>query len=198
VGAVPVAVEAAALAIPLVIAGAPAASVTAEPKIEVSGQLTQPVFSYENAIREHVRVQSTVDSDGDGKKDLVRVDIIRPKESGPGLKVPVIMQESPYFGEPGVGFEVEKKKYGADGNLTKFPMFYDNCFVPRGYAFVSVDMIGILWSDGCPTRGGPSDVLGRQGGRRLAQRPGDRLRCQGRPGQGLLDHRAYRDDRPLL
>ncbi|MEV5898022.1 CocE/NonD family hydrolase [Nonomuraea fuscirosea] len=149
-----------ALAIPLVVAGAPVASATAKPKIKIFGGLTQPVFSYEDAIREHVRVPSTVDSDGDGKKDLVRVDIIRPKESGPGLKVPVIMQESPYFGEPGVGFEVEKKKYGADGNLTKFPMFYDNYFVPRGYAFVSVDMIGTRLSDGCPTSGGPSDVLG--------------------------------------
>ncbi|MEU8362645.1 hypothetical protein AB0C27_42175 [Nonomuraea sp. NPDC048882] len=83
-----------ALAVPLVVAAAPAASAsaTAKPKIKVSGGLTQPVFSYKDAIREHVRVQSTVDSDGDGKKDLVRVDIIRPKESGPGLKVPVIMQ----------------------------------------------------------------------------------------------------------
>lgn len=149
-----------ALAIPLVVAAAPAASATAKPKIKVSGGLTQPVFSYKDAIREHVRVQSTVDSDGDGKKDLVRVDIIRPKESGPGLKVPVIMHQSPYFGEPGVGFEVEKKKYGADGNLTKFPLFYDNYFVPRGYAFVSVDMTGTRLSDGCPTSGGPSDVLG--------------------------------------
>ncbi|SEG96041.1 X-Pro dipeptidyl-peptidase [Nonomuraea solani] len=149
-----------ALAVPLVVAAAPAASATAKPKIKVSGGLTQPAFSYEDAIREHVRVQSTVDSDGDGKKDLVRVDIIRPKESGPGLKVPVIMHQSPYFGEPGVGFEVEKKKYGADGNLTKFPLFYDNYFVPRGYAFVSVDMIGTRLSDGCPTSGGPSDVLG--------------------------------------
>ncbi|GGP14290.1 CocE/NonD family hydrolase [Nonomuraea glycinis] len=149
-----------ALAIPLVVAVAPAASATAKPKIKVSGGLTQPVFSYKDAIREHVRVPSTVDSDGDGKKDLIRVDIIRPKESGPGLKVPVIMHQSPYFGEPGVGFEVEKKKYGADGNLTKFPMFYDNYFVPRGYALVSVDMTGTRLSDGCPTSGGPSDVLG--------------------------------------
>ncbi|MFI6316371.1 hypothetical protein ACIBG8_02575 [Nonomuraea sp. NPDC050556] len=63
------------LATVLVIATAPAAS-------DVSGGLTQPVFSY--AIREHVQVESPVDSNGDGKKDLVRVDIIRPKESGAG------------------------------------------------------------------------------------------------------------------
>ncbi|MEV4364193.1 CocE/NonD family hydrolase [Nonomuraea sp. NPDC049625] len=149
-----------ALAIPLVVAGAPAASATAEPKIKVSGGLTRPVFSYKDAIREHVRVQSQVDSDGDGKKDLVRVDIIRPKESGSGLRVPVIMQESPYYDDPGVGFEIEKKKYDANGNVTKFPMYYDNYFVPRGYAFVSVDMIGTRLSDGCPTSYGASDVLG--------------------------------------
>ncbi|MFC5822432.1 hypothetical protein [Nonomuraea insulae] len=86
-----------ALAIPLTVAGAPAAFATAEPEIKVSGGLTQPTFSYKDAIREHVRVRSSVDSDGDGEKDLVRVDIIRPKESGSGLKVPVIMQESPYY-----------------------------------------------------------------------------------------------------
>ncbi|MFE0147057.1 CocE/NonD family hydrolase [Nonomuraea sp. NPDC059007] len=136
------------------------ASALVAPTIEVSDNLTQPTFSYEDAIREHVRVESTVDSDGDGKKDLVRVDIIRPKESDSGLKVPVIMQESPYYDEPGVGFEIEKKKYDAEGNVTKFPMYYDNYFVPRGYAFVSVDMIGTRLSEGCPTSYGPSDVLG--------------------------------------
>ncbi|MFI6595522.1 CocE/NonD family hydrolase [Nonomuraea sp. NPDC050536] len=148
------------LATALVVSGAPVASATAEPKIEISGGLTQPVFSYQDAIREHVRVESSVDSDGDGKKDLVRVDIIRPKESSSGLKVPVIMQESPYYDNPGVGFEIEHKKYDANGNVMKFPMYYDNYFVPRGYAFVSVDMIGTRLSDGCPTSYGAPDVLG--------------------------------------
>ncbi|MEU5869611.1 CocE/NonD family hydrolase [Nonomuraea sp. NPDC047529] len=149
-----------ALALPLVVAAAPVASATAKPEIKVSGGLTQPVFSYQDAIREHVRVQSPVDSDGDGKKDLVRVDIIRPKESGSALKVPVIMHESPYYDVPGVGYEIEHKKYDANGNVTKFPMYWDNYFVPRGYAFVSVDMIGTRLSDGCPTTYGASDVLG--------------------------------------
>ncbi|GAA3080332.1 CocE/NonD family hydrolase [Streptosporangium carneum] len=142
------------------VAGAPAASATAEPEIEVSGGVTQPVFSYTDAIREHVRVESPLDSDGDGRKDLVRVDIIRPKESDFGLKVPVIMHQSPYFDNPGVGFQLDHKKYDANDNLTKFPLFYDNYFVPRGYAFVSVDMVGTRLSEGCPTGGGPSDVLG--------------------------------------
>ncbi|MFI6501901.1 CocE/NonD family hydrolase [Nonomuraea typhae] len=151
---------AAPLAAVIAAAGAPAASATAEPQITVSGGATQPVFSYADAIREHVRVQSPLDSDGDGKKDLVRVDIIRPKESDSGLKVPVIMHQSPYFDKPGVGFQLDHKTYGANGNLTKFPLFYDNYFVPRGYAYVSVDMAGTRLSEGCPTGGGPSDVLG--------------------------------------
>ncbi|MEU7900953.1 hypothetical protein AB0B45_50025 [Nonomuraea sp. NPDC049152] len=104
------------LATALVVGGAPAASATAEPTIEVSGGATQPVFSYQDAIREHVQVESPVDSDGDGKKDLVRVDIIRPKESDSGLKVPVIMHQSPYFDKPGAGFELDHKKYDANGN----------------------------------------------------------------------------------
>ncbi|MEU4325298.1 CocE/NonD family hydrolase [Nonomuraea dietziae] len=147
-------------ALATVVASAPAASAAVTPAIEISGGVTQPVFSYEDAIREHVRVQSPADSDGDGKKDLVRVDIIRPKESGSGLKVPVIMHESPYYDQPGAGFELDHKTYDANGNVTKFPLFYDNYFVPRGYAFVSVDMVGTRLSDGCPTTGGPSDVLG--------------------------------------
>lgn len=42
----------------------------------------------------------------------------------------------------------------------KFPLFYDNYFVPRGYAVLDVDMDGTTKSDGCPTSGGLSDVLG--------------------------------------
>ncbi|MEO3863205.1 CocE/NonD family hydrolase [Acrocarpospora sp. B8E8] len=199
----------AALAIPLVVAGAPAVSAAAEPKIEVSGGLTQPVFSYQDAIREHVRVQSMVDSDGDGKKDLVRADIIRPKESGSGLKVPVIMQESPYYDDPGVGFEIEKKKYDANGNVTKFPMYYDNYFVPRGYAFVSVDMIGTRLSDGCPTSYGASDVLGGKavvdwlnGRARAFDDKGDPVKATWTTGRtGMIGHSyegALGDDREHL
>lgn len=151
---------AAALALALVSAGVSAAPAAARPTVEVSGGLTQPVFSYEEAIREYVRVQSPVDSDGDGRKDLVRVDIIRPKETDAGLEVPAIMFESPYFVTPGAGIESEHKTYDANGNPTHFPEWYDNYFVPRGYALLSVDMLGTSMSDGCPTSGGPSDVLG--------------------------------------
>src|SRR4051794_38620159 len=142
------------------VAGAPAASAATKPSIKVSGGQTQPVFSYQNAIREFVQVQSSADGDQDGKKDLIRVDIIRPKESDSGLKVPVIMDESPYYDNLGRGNESEKKSYDASGNPVKFPLYYDNYFVPRGYAVLNVDMDGTTKSDGCPTSGGSSDVLG--------------------------------------
>jgi X-Pro dipeptidyl-peptidase len=149
-----------AVAAALAVAGAPAANAAKKPAIKVSGGVTQPVFSYQDAIREYVRVQSSVDADRDGKKDLIRVDIIRPKESDAGLKVPVIMDESPYYDNLGRGNESERKTYDSAGNPVKFPLFYDNYFVPRGYAVLDVDMDGTTKSDGCPTSGGLSDVMG--------------------------------------
>ncbi|MFF4241733.1 Xaa-Pro dipeptidyl-peptidase [Actinomadura geliboluensis] len=140
--------------------GGAAALAQPSPKIVVKDGVTQPVFSYKDAIREHVYVESSVDSDGDGKKDRVNVDIIRPKETEHGLKVPVIMDESPYYDNAGRGNESELKTYDADGNPVKFPLYYDNYFVPRGYAFLAVDMVGTTRSDGCPVSGGPTDVLG--------------------------------------
>jgi X-Pro dipeptidyl-peptidase len=144
----------------LVMVGTTPAHATTTPSITVAQGQTQPVFSYADAVREHVYVESSVDSDSDGKRDRVRVDIIRPKESGPGLKVPVIIDESPYYDNSGRGNESERKVYDADGNLAKFPLFYDNYFVPRGYAVLNVDMIGTTKSDGCPDVGGQADVLG--------------------------------------
>ncbi|MET8862568.1 Xaa-Pro dipeptidyl-peptidase [Nonomuraea sp. NPDC004580] len=147
-------------AVALTLAIATPAQAAAGPAITVENGRTQPVFSYADAVREHVYVESTVDSDLDGALDKVRVDIIRPKESGPGLKVPVIIDESPYYDNSGRGNEGERKVYDAAGNVVKFPLFYDNYFVPRGYAVLNVDMLGTTKSDGCPDIGGKADVLG--------------------------------------
>ncbi|MFC6080054.1 Xaa-Pro dipeptidyl-peptidase [Sphaerisporangium aureirubrum] len=135
-----------------------ASAQTANPAIQVSGGRTQPVFSYADAIREHILVETPLDSDGDGAKDRAAVDIIRPRETDQGLKVPVIIDESPYFDNVGRGNEGEGKRYDAAGTLLKFPLFYDNYFVPRGYAVLLVDMVGTTRSDGCPDVGGAADV----------------------------------------
>jgi X-Pro dipeptidyl-peptidase len=119
--------------------------------------VTQPVYSYEDAIRESVWVQAP-DGDGDGKKDLVTADIIRPSELDGVTTVPVIMEPSPYYLCCGRGNEGERKTYDADEDPLKFPLFYDNFFEPRGYAIVQVDMAGTARSTGCSDEGALSDV----------------------------------------
>ncbi|MFE9998098.1 Xaa-Pro dipeptidyl-peptidase [Streptomyces avermitilis] len=118
-----------------------------------------PVYSYENAIRESVWVDTRLDGDGDGKTDRVAVDVVRPRElARQGRKIPVIMDASPYYSCCGRGNESQKKTYDANGNVVRMPLFYDNYFVPRGYAFVGVDLAGTNRSDGCVDVGGRSDI----------------------------------------
>lgn len=119
-----------------------------------------PVYSYDNAVREAVWVDTGLDLDRDGGHDRVAVDIVRPREAAAeGRKVPVIMDASPYYSCCGRGNESQKKTYDASGNLVQAPLFYDNYFVPRGYAFVGVDLAGTNRSDGCVDVGGRSDIL---------------------------------------
>lgn len=58
---------------------------------------TQPVFDYKECIFEKVYVETPVDTDGDGKLDLIAVYIRRPKETLEGLKVPAIYVANPYM-----------------------------------------------------------------------------------------------------
>ncbi|WP_256839278.1 CocE/NonD family hydrolase [Ornithinimicrobium faecis] len=119
--------------------------------------VTAPVYDYADAIRESVWVVAP-DLDGDGVKDQIAVDIIRPAELASSAQVPIIMDASPYYLCCGRGNESELKEYDADGVIKKFPLFYDNYFVPRGYAFVAVDMAGTGRSTGCTDQGGVSDI----------------------------------------
>jgi X-Pro dipeptidyl-peptidase len=120
---------------------------------------SRPVFSYADAVREAVWVDTGLDGDRDGKADRVAVDIVRPREPArQGRKVPVIMDASPYYSCCGRGNESQKKTYDANGDVVQMPLYYDNYFVPRGYAFVGVDLAGSNRSDGCVDVGGRSDV----------------------------------------
>ncbi|WP_329562569.1 Xaa-Pro dipeptidyl-peptidase [Kitasatospora sp. NBC_01266] len=120
---------------------------------------SQPVYSYANAIRETVWVDTGLDGEGDGHRDRVAADIIRPREPAQaGRKIPVIMDASPYYECCGRGNESQVKTYDAQGNPVQFPLYYDNYFVPRGYAVVLVDLAGTNRSDGCVDVGGPSDI----------------------------------------
>ncbi|MFF8731356.1 Xaa-Pro dipeptidyl-peptidase [Streptomyces sp. NPDC015171] len=121
---------------------------------------SRPVYSYAHAVRESVWVDTGLDEDGDGHHDRVAADIVRPAEPArQGRKVPVIMDASPYYSCCGRGNESQRKTYDPQGHVVQMPLFYDNYFVPRGYAFVGVDLAGTNRSDGCVDVGGRSDVL---------------------------------------
>src|SRR3954466_4604484 len=142
--------------------GAPAAHAQTSPTITVGADgKTAPVFSYADAIRERVYIPvAGVDQNSDGAADRVAIDIIRPKESGPNLKVPSVIDDSPYYTSVGRGNETQYIHTTAAGVLDKFPLFYDNYFVPRGYAVIDAQAVGTAFSTGCPLHGGPGDVAG--------------------------------------
>ncbi len=119
--------------------------------------VTAPVFEYADAIRETVWVTAP-DLDGDGTEERIATDIVRPRELDGTARVPVIMDASPYYLSLGRGNDSEFKTYDAEGNPAKMPLFYDNYFVPRGYAFVAPDMAGTGRSTGCADQGGRSDI----------------------------------------
>jgi X-Pro dipeptidyl-peptidase len=153
----------------LIVGALTALSVTATPanaatktKVPyVHGTETVPAYSYANAIRESVWVQTDLDNDHDGVGDKIAVDLVRPREAAAaGLRVPVIMEASPYYACCGRGNEFELKEYDASGTISKEPLYYDNYFVPRGYAFVAVDLPGTNRSTGCEDVGGPEEVQG--------------------------------------
>ncbi|WP_302185257.1 CocE/NonD family hydrolase, partial [Streptomyces sp. AC627_RSS907] len=97
--------------------------------------LSRPVYSYADAIRESVWVDTGLDLDRDGRPDRVAADIVRPSEPARrGGKVPVVMDASPYYSCCGRGNEPQKKTYDSAGRPVQFPLHYDNYFVPRGYA----------------------------------------------------------------
>jgi X-Pro dipeptidyl-peptidase len=147
----------AALVAAVGLVGAPAGAAPALPF--VSGHETKPVYSYAHAIRESVWVDTHLDNDGDGKPDTVAVDIVRPSEAArSGIKVPVIMEASPYYTCCGRGNENQIKGYDANGVIDSVPLYYDNYFVPRGYAFVAVDLAGTNRSTGCGDVGGPEEI----------------------------------------
>jgi len=129
----------------------PAATASeAAPGIVIEDGVTQPVFPFEDAIEEVVYVEAPMDSDGDGQNDLIEMDIIRPGETDSGLEVPSIMEASPYFG---------RSANPPPDQTRGFPGWWDEYFVPRGYAVVQVEMQGTGRSFGCPVTGGVEDTI---------------------------------------
>jgi X-Pro dipeptidyl-peptidase len=148
-----------ALALAALSVGSTAAQAQS-PTIVVEGGKTAPAFGYTDAVRERVFIPLPgVDQDLDGQPDRTVIDIMRPKATNEGLKAPAIIDPSPYYTTLGRGHEGQLiADLNGDGLNDRWPLFYDNYFVPRGYAFIHAHMNGTGFSSGCPMHGGPGDI----------------------------------------
>nr|WP_169802764.1 Xaa-Pro dipeptidyl-peptidase [Neobacillus soli] len=143
-------------------------------KIELENGMTKPIYSTDDAIIENLFVETTVDSDRDGKRDRISMQVMRPKTE-PGVKVPVIYEISPY--RSGI---LDVPVYNVDVELTPVPELngqkggkpyavanaqpanlgsIGNYYVPRGYGVILAESIGTGKSDGCPTTGDENETL---------------------------------------
>jgi X-Pro dipeptidyl-peptidase len=171
-----VAVLLAALLTPALVPVAAQADPPSAP-VFADGQ-AQPVFDPADVIREDVWVAAPVDSDGDGRDDLVHTQVVRPRVTAQGMKVPVVYQASPYYaggndvdnhnvdvelyvpGQPGVppGLGGRTAKAGPAGPPITWS--YEQYFTARGFAVVYAESLGSGQSTGCPTAGGANETIG--------------------------------------
>ncbi|RZQ62263.1 CocE/NonD family hydrolase [Amycolatopsis suaedae] len=143
----------------VVLGLAPGVAAASPVPYQLNGGMTAPIYSYSDAIRESVWVPIGRDDDRDGRTDRVAVDIVRPHEpSTRSQKIPIIMDTSGYYGNLGRGRESQLKTYDSHGNMLLSPLYYDNYFVPRGYAVAQVDMAGTNRSTGCNDNNGPNNT----------------------------------------
>ncbi len=127
-------------------------------------------------IRHDLWVETTFDSDGDGKLDRMHVGVTRPFQTETeGLKLPIVYESSPYYAgtagdAPGLFWEVkhelgEKPKPRTHVDVKRIgerPIIsYSQIktWVPRGYIVVHSSSPGTGLSDGTPTVGGENESL---------------------------------------
>jgi X-Pro dipeptidyl-peptidase len=119
---------------------------------------TAPVFSYPNAIRERVFIRCRVSTRTGTAPPIGSRPTSSARETTGGLKVPAIIDPSPYYTSVGKGTPTQYIHTAPDGVPDEFPLFYDNYFVPRGYAVIVAQANGTAFSTGCPLHGGPGDI----------------------------------------
>ena len=135
-----------------------------------------PAFQDSSAwIRQELWVETTFDSDRDGKKDRVHVDVTRPRQTDTeGLKVAILYGSSPYYAGTArgqVNWNVQQE-LNADpqprglmvsptyqANRTRISNALINEWVPRGFAVVHSEAPGSGRSQGCPTVGDDPERL---------------------------------------
>ena len=147
--------------------------VIADGQTQVIPQFKDPDFW----IRHDLWVETEFDSDGDGKRDRMHVDVTRPRQTeSEGLKLPVIYISSPYFGGTGskardffwgtrqeLGDDPpDRKRFSAVKRKGVRPIIsktHVNEWVPHGYVVVHSSSPGTGLSQGCPTIGRDNESL---------------------------------------
>jgi X-Pro dipeptidyl-peptidase len=137
-----------------------------------------PAFeNQDNWIREDLWVETEFDTDGDGKKDRMNVDVTRPRQTETdGIKLPVIYESSPYF----AGTASTDKQYNWDvrqeldsesparkkapavkryGNRPVISTSHVSAWLPYGFIVVHSSAPGTGLSQGCPTVGTRIEAL---------------------------------------
>ncbi len=127
-------------------------------------------------VRHFLWVETEFDSDGDGRRDRVHVDVTRPKQTDTeALQVAVIYETSPYFAgvasgmqffwdpEHELGAKPPKRKAAPSipqrGKAGMISNSLTRTWVPRGFAVVHSSSPGTGFSQGCPTVGGANEEL---------------------------------------
>jgi len=156
---------------------------------QVKAEKTVPVFKDGEAqvvegfndpkkwIRHDLWVETEFDTDGDGRRDRMHVDVTRPYQTdSEGLKLPVVYETSPYFaGTSGTDkrfFWNPRQEVGAvpatrphppeikfTPNRSIISNSQINTWVPRGFIVVHSESPGTGLSDGSPTVGGDNESL---------------------------------------
>ncbi len=123
---------------------------------------------------ERVYVETTVDSDHNGRPDRVAIDIARTTGA---TNLPVVFEHSPYRSalnnapnhnvnvdhlpqEDLFGIAGSSPRINAARAVPDLPGWYDDYFLSRGYAVILGHSIGTGDSEGCPTSGDMQETLG--------------------------------------
>ena len=144
-------------------------------------QIVSEFSSEDFWIKEELWVETTFDSDKDGKPDRMHVFVTRPNQTeSQKIKLPVIYMASPYYGltiwsllgfsskkiywnvKHEIGIKPKSHKHSNLKTRVKRPLFsflMDKTWVPRGYIMVYSSSPGTGLSDGIPSIGGENESL---------------------------------------
>lgn len=144
--------------------------------VDGQAQVVQAFATASDWIRERLWVETEFDSDKNGKRDRVHVDVTRPKQTETeGLRVPVVYESSPYFAGTGGGRSIlwdvrqevgaeppprtSRPNIGFSADRKSISNSLVGTWVPRGFAVVHSEAPGTGLSQGSPTVGGSAERL---------------------------------------